>query len=99
MVRMDGDLLAKMDGDRGTCNRSEWIRRLIAAYGQPIPPDMVPAEPATEARPVNRATGKRARMNTVSEPTNLRVACMHPVNRRIGDQCGECGATVKGPKR
>jgi hypothetical protein len=32
MVRVDPATLAKLDHDRGEVNRSEWIRRLIAAH-------------------------------------------------------------------
>lgn len=105
MVRMDDDLRAKLDADRGTVNRSEWIRRLVEAHGQPIPPDMHPPPPvdlATPSGPDPRVNPPRKAKRRVTATGNVQDSitnCPHPVTRLIGDQCGLCGAIVKGPKR
>jgi hypothetical protein len=38
------------------------------------------------------AKPRTSRTKTTTSPT---AACHHPINRRLGDQCGACGAAVK----
>lgn len=40
------------------------------------------------------ATAKRTTAKK-SAPAKATAACKHPINRRIGDKCAECGETVK----
>jgi hypothetical protein len=79
MVRMDDDLLAKLDRDRGATDRSDHIRRLVADYnGRPRPAKA-------------KAAGPHATRKGMSTPTPS--DCSHPMSRRIGDGCGACGKT------
>jgi hypothetical protein len=57
MVRMNDDLLAKLDADRADMNRSEWIRRLI---GQWTPPPPLP-----------RASVRMASTDGICEPCSV----------------------------
>ena len=79
MVRMDPDLLAKLDRDRGVLNRSEHVRELVREYARP--PRRGPSKPA----------GPLATERGMSTPTPS--DCSHPLSRRIGDGCGMCGKT------
>lgn len=78
---------------------SEWVRTrvelaLVRAEQPDEPPPRQPdyekASTPPAKRKVKRIVGRRVESVAV---------CAHPVGRRIGDQCAECGATVKGGRR
>lgn len=65
------------------------------------PPAMRATPPEAPLRTISTRKASRA-ISTIPRPPATRVdpkECGHPITRRIGDQCGQCGITLAKGKR
>jgi hypothetical protein len=85
LVRLPNRLVARIDAQRGETSRAAFLGEVL---------DVVSGKRAPTPPRRGRPTAQVATKPAMRRGARRKPVCSHPVGRKIGDRCGECGEKV-----